>query len=239
MRNSSASDDLAAYDRTAVYDALYSRGYQLTHNSSYSQSGWLIPTLRELQRNDSRLRTALDLGCSHGLATTQLWDLGLRASGVDISNVAIAAARRIRGGDVDKQCVPPIPDSPLSCFQQGSVINLPWPDDAFDVTMSSDVLEHLPPQIVGRAVAELSRVTRRYLLLKVSVRHEGMTSAYKQLAAEVAHNQTHVKLPKALHETVQHSDYWIQKFAAGWALHSRIEVPAHACCAFVLRRGRG
>ena len=38
----------------------------------------------------------LDVGCSHGLGVQKLWDLGFRASGVDIAQSAVDIATRHR-----------------------------------------------------------------------------------------------------------------------------------------------
>ena len=114
------------YDRTQVYDALYSRGYQV-QSLNYSQSRLLLPAVGQLVLNQSGsepLRTALDVGCSHGLAVSKLWEMGLHASGVDLSGVAVSIARKARQ-DALERCVPPLPGRPASCFLQGSVADLP------------------------------------------------------------------------------------------------------------------
>lgn len=161
----SASDLVhdSRFDRTAVYDALYSKGYQV-QSLNYSQSHLLLPvvhTLMNESKGDWELKTALDVGCSHGYAVTKLWELGLQASGIDLSNVAIDIARQTRPDEMELRCVAPFPGRNRSCFQQGSVADLPWANRSFDLTMSSDVLEHVPPALTDFAVAEMSRVTRK------------------------------------------------------------------------------
>ena len=144
------------YDRTQVYDALYSRGYQV-QSLNYSQSRLLLLAVGQLVLNQSGssepLRTALDVGCSHGFAVSKLWEMGLHASGVDLSGVAVSIARKARQ-DALERCVPPLPGRPASCFLQGSVADLPWPSRAFDVTMSSDVLEHVPPELARGSIRD-------------------------------------------------------------------------------------
>src|SRR5258706_7711502 len=50
---------------------------------------------------------------------------------------------------------------------QGDVTALPFAADAFDVTVCTEVLEHIAPNLLPRACAELTRVTRGHLLVGV------------------------------------------------------------------------
>ena len=84
----------ARYDRTAVYDALYSHGYQL-QSLNYSQSHQLLQRIREMSKA-VELRTALDIGSSNGFGVQELWAAGLHASGIDLSGQAVAFARKHR-----------------------------------------------------------------------------------------------------------------------------------------------
>eukprot|EP00966_Prymnesium_polylepis_P226923 5250400-Prymnesium_polylepis.2 len=226
----------ARYDRTQFYDALYARGYHRILN--YSQTQILFPTIRELLSEGWALQSALDVGCSHGLAVTRLWELGLRASGVDLSHAAIETARRVRP-DEQRRCVVPNAGHNLSCFQQGSAAELPWPNRSFDLTVSSDVLEHVPLELADLAIAELSRVTRTAMVLKISVRREGLTPEIRKMLKDVesdfrVNNQS---IPRVLHETRAHSAWWITRFNRhGFELNRSIPTPGHLCCAFVLRR---
>ena len=213
------------YDRSAVYDALYSRGYQV-HSLNFSLSGPLIDFIS----TQPSVASVLDVGCSHGFAVSRLWSLGLKASGIDMSNVAVALAREIRGNGSEARCILPREGHPRSCFQQGSAASLPWPDRSFDITMSSDVLEHVPPMLVDVAVAEMSRVTRKLLVLKISNRLERQTKQF--LAIQQLPNLT---TPKALHESVANSSWWIAKFDKhGFVLKTKLPTSKRLCCAFVL-----
>ena len=292
-----ASADDPKYDRTDVYDALYSKGYQTSQGMNYTQSRQLLLAIHELQLNTA-LSTALDVGSSHGFGVARLWEMGLRASGADLSGVAVDIARKARGDELALRCVAPNEGHLQSCFQKASVVSLPWPNRSFDVSkfllfsnksyctalldrllclgsyytttcmttelgrillhyydyclrlfqaavprsqptsvllavMSSDVLEHVPLPLVDFAVAELSRVARKFLALKISVRHEGVTSQFKAVQKEA--KQTNLTVPKGLHETIAHSAWWIAKFSAhGFYRIKRIPTPGHACCAFIL-----
>ena len=51
-----------------------------------------------------------------------------------------------------------------------SVEGLPFADRSFDLVISSQVLEHLPNEPLGKAVAEMMRVAKDYLLVSVPYR---------------------------------------------------------------------
>jgi ubiquinone/menaquinone biosynthesis C-methylase UbiE len=83
----------------------------------------------------------LEVGCGTGLLLERLAKVARTAKGIDLSHGMLEKART-RGLDV--------------C--QGSVLELPYPDDAFDVTCSFKVLAHV--EEIERALAEMIRVTR-------------------------------------------------------------------------------
>ena len=160
--------------------------------------------------------------------------MGLNASGVDISTTAVNMARK-RHGDNPRLCVG-------TCWQQAAATALPFADSSFDAIMSTDVLEHLDPPDVDNAVAELARVARKWMLLKVSNRLESnrmqaiQAPFGKGTFAREAQRQFHRDLPPQLHASVHDADWWISKFkAVGFEHHRTIRVPPWACCAFVLR----
>lgn len=97
--------------------------------------------------------TVLDAGCGEGFGVADLKrrDPSLRLTGVDLSPEAVAYARQHFGQ--------------AGAFAQGSVYELPFEDQSFDLVLCSEVLEHLDEP--ERAVAELRRVARRHLLLTV------------------------------------------------------------------------
>ena len=92
----------------------------------------------------------LDAGCGSGRTLDELARFG-RASGVDTSPEAVAAARRRGHRDV----------------RVARVEDLPFPDGAFDLVTCLDVIEHTPDD--RATLAELRRVTRPGGLLVVTV----------------------------------------------------------------------
>ena len=48
---------------------------------------------------------------------------------------------------------------------QGSLDNIPFKDNSFDLVICSDVLEHLPEDTYKKTIAELKRVSKKYILI--------------------------------------------------------------------------
>ena len=97
--------------------------------------------------------SVLDAGCGEGFGLGHLaaHDSSLALAGVDINREALAYARS-RFGEI-------------ATFRHGSVLNLPYDDNALDLVLCSEVLEHLPhPEA---AIAEFKRVARTHVLITV------------------------------------------------------------------------
>lgn len=91
---------------------------------------------------------ALDVGCATGFVVEALRELGVDAAGVDVSRYAVehaapGARGHIREADVHR--------------------GLPFGDRAFDLVTALETLEHLDPRDVPGAVAELARVSGRWV----------------------------------------------------------------------------
>ncbi len=97
-------------------------------------------------------RVILDVGCAEGFVADYLRRQlpAVRVWGVDRDMAALARGRNLH---------PQIPTV------GGDALALPFPDAAVDVVVCTEVLEHIPA--VGRALQELRRVSRRWLVLSV------------------------------------------------------------------------
>ncbi len=85
----------------------------------------------------------LDVGCGSGGLLGDAADMGLRVSGVDISEVGLAQARsRVPNADL----------------RVARAEELPFGDASFDLVSCTGSLEHVSD--IDRAVREMSRVTR-------------------------------------------------------------------------------
>jgi SAM-dependent methyltransferase len=97
------------------------------------------------------VRTILDVGCGDGAITNRLaqdWDV----TGVDMSAAALA--------HVETNAV------------QASGTDLPFADGSVDLVLSTEMLEHLHPEDYRKAISEMRRVTRRYVLVTVPYRED-------------------------------------------------------------------
>jgi SAM-dependent methyltransferase len=179
--------------------------------------------------------TALDVGCATGYVVEALRELGVDASGVDISRYATthpaAGARgHIRQGDLRH--------------------GLPFRHGAFDLVTALETLEHLAPPDVPAAVAELARVSGRWVLctipsfgpnpngpggwFQVKVRDDRVAH-YESLGPDYTGPIPHADLyrdalghPIEGHLTVASFAWWTQRFAdAGLVRCDRTERCLH------------
>jgi SAM-dependent methyltransferase len=129
----------------AKYSHLWAHGYR--------SARWRI-LARRLLRRAATLEPKpriLDLGAGKGDALAYFRKRGFLAAGVDISAYAVDRLRA-RGHEAHQAAL-----DDLSVF----------PDGAFEVGYSNDVLEHLPEPLVDASLAEMARVCSRYLYLSV------------------------------------------------------------------------
>ncbi len=101
---------------------------------------------------DLKPKTILDVGCGEGftLDLLQKQGIGEKLEGVDFLKTAI---------DIGKK------ERPHIHLKEGSIYNLPYKDNSFDLVICSEVLEHL--EDTQKALNELRRVTRKYVVLSV------------------------------------------------------------------------
>ncbi len=111
----------------------------------YEQEGH-IPGL--LDRTDWEGREVLEIGLGQGAESEQLIRRGARWSGLDLTSESVERVRtRLT-----------LRELPHEDVRQGSVLEIPWPDDSFDIVFSHGVLHHVPD--IRRAQSEIHRVLR-------------------------------------------------------------------------------
>jgi len=96
--------------------------------------------------------TALDVGARDGHFSKLLADSGWAVTALDLD-------------------VPSISHPKVECVQ-GDITDLKFPDNSFDLVFCTEVLEHIPPQVLDRACAELSRVSSKVVLVGVPYRQD-------------------------------------------------------------------
>jgi SAM-dependent methyltransferase len=108
-------------------------------------------------------RTVLDAGCGVGWGSVVLADAGAASVvGVDINPQALASARE-RAGDR------------AATFVQGDLQELPFEDDAFDLVVCFEAIEHVPDP--GRVLDGIRRVLAPGGLLVISSPNRGVYPA--------------------------------------------------------------
>ncbi len=118
-------------------------------------------------------RTVLDAGCAMGILVESLRDRDVAAFGIDISEYAISRAHeRIRP------------------FCRVHSITDPLPDERFDLLVTIEVLEHLPPEQAEAAIAN-----------------------FCALADDIVFSSTPFDYKEASHFNVQPPEYWAELFA--------------------------
>lgn len=128
-------------------EILYFSQHDLWNRNAVSEQLAVADDLIALIPED--VSNILDAGCGNGTVTNKLfprWDV----TGCDISESAV---RHLEAPAV-------IAD----------LCAIPFADKHFDLTLSSDVIEHLPDVIYSQALKEIARVSARYILLAVPYR---------------------------------------------------------------------
>lgn len=95
------------------------------------------------------VQRVLECGSNLGLNLGDAIAAGLDVWGIDIQRTAVQRAWAERGG---------------GNFVVGSLFDLPFRDGWFDLAFTCGVLIHVPPSGLADAMAEMHRVSRRYLL---------------------------------------------------------------------------
>lgn len=191
------------------YNSLYTEGEAYHPMNDHSNEGHyhdhrtldyghqeeVVAALNEIRhKGNDAITDVVEFGCSHGWGLAQLVGHGYKAWGMDVAEKAIQLATAVRGRTCGEGSEP--------CFWQASLTNLPFKDGQFDAGISSDVLEHLMPEDVPRAVSEMSRVVKRHMVHSIASMGGGSM------------HPSAIKSAQGGHVTLE---WWREQFtAAGW-----------------------
>lgn len=128
------------------YDRAYESGTVNTHNGFYEFSAGVL-CYRSLVLKDCAGKRVLEYGCGLGLETMTLVERGATVVGIDISEVAVAQARRRVGASAAGKI----------SFVQADAEALQFGDGEFDIVCGTGILHHLD---LDRAMREVERVLR-------------------------------------------------------------------------------
>lgn len=112
----------------------------------------------------------LDIGCGFGEVLSRIpsqW----KKYGIDYSESNVNVATKILGNEVN--------------IQQGSIYNLPYKDNQFDVVICLEVLEHIEQDEI--ALKEINRVVKKDGLFIIAVPHTFYWPKYKNLIGHFRH----------------------------------------------------
>ena len=158
------------YDYAGLYDGVYK--LHPFYSNEAARSTLILDAVRGL----ADVHSVLDAGCGAGHIVKRLGKLGYEAWGIDVAES-------------------PKPVLPKDRFVRGNVLSLPFPSGSFDCVTCMDTIEHLRPQDLDRAFAEIRRVARRWVVFSFGACPSG------------------TKPPAgwpALHQTVRSFPEWIE-----------------------------
>lgn len=135
------------------YGERYFVGYKESHETGYSdyEDGDWARKLTEIILRYFKPQRALDVGCARGYIVHRLMQAGVFAAGVDYSEYAVATS----------------PREARPFVMQGDALSLPFANEAFDLVVCIETLEHLWPSQGRQAIEELSRVTSNWVFLSI------------------------------------------------------------------------
>ena len=115
----------------------------------------------------------LDVGFGRGgLERLLAEDKDINIYCMDISSVAVKKAKRSLRGE----------------FKKGSVLNIPFQNEFFDIVVALELMEHIPPSKTFKAFGELKRVLKVGGALLVSVPlNEGLEEMVKKCISPSGH----------------------------------------------------
>ena len=119
--------------------------------------GIYYSSLEEILKNNSDITSVIDVGCGMGNFTLEL--------------VNREQFKKIVGIDFLKETLR------LACenekllervsFIEGNLLNIPFNDRSFDITICLNVLHHIHAKDLSNALQELARITNKYLILEI------------------------------------------------------------------------
>lgn len=160
------------------YDDEYFTGDWRAEGNNYS-----LEKRREIEAKNPFLikkvfqpKKALDLGCGPGALMHLLWELGVNCEGIDFAESSRTLA------------TPQVRDR----ITIGSVINPIKPDNAYDLVICREVLEHLTVLQVRRTVAQIARMTSKYIY--VTTRFHRSPGGLLDVTTEFELDPSHITL---------------------------------------------
>lgn len=122
-----------------------------------------LSAYRASNAEQSRIADLLELVSPHGDSAL---DIGARDG--YIAKKLASRFDQVTALDLEEPKI----DCPGVITVRGDVTALAFPDDHFDTVLCSEVLEHIPPELLARACHEISRVARNSVVIGVPYRQD-------------------------------------------------------------------
>ncbi len=150
---SSMAEGLGQEYATRLSDLLHTGGKRKSDLSTYRSSAREQARIADLLANvPKRCSSALDIGARDGY----------------ISNLLARDFDAVTALDLE---TPQVTNEKVVAVR-GDITKLEYPDNAFDVVVCTEVLEHIPPHLLERACRETSRVAKYAVLIGVPYKQD-------------------------------------------------------------------
>lgn len=148
---------VSAIERQGYYDARF--GTPLRHNIWQLRiRKMVLAALDKLLQCDSNILKIIDVGCGRGDFTIEIakrYPQLSRIWGCDFSKENLTIACK----DAES--------SEKISFLETDLLNIPCEDNSFDLALCINVLHHIHKNDLARALSELARITKRYLVMEI------------------------------------------------------------------------
>jgi ubiquinone/menaquinone biosynthesis C-methylase UbiE len=149
---------ISATERQGYYDA--QAGGPLKHNPWQRRTRRMaLRVLDKLsEKSPGNISTLIDVGCGRGDFTIQIAQQCpylTKIYGCDFSKETLSIAQK------DAASLEKI------TFQEANLLDMPFEDKQFDAAICINVLHHIHKDDLPRAVKQLSRITKKYLILEI------------------------------------------------------------------------
>ncbi len=121
-----------------------------------SRTAWHV--FEYLQGRITKEMKILDIGCGNGVIVELLRQKGYNAFGVDITLEGLKKQQSMIDPKRFKQPIPEFTPQ-IQNYTESPIWNTPFKDNEFDFSFSSDVLEHLPQEMIEQSIKEIIRIT--------------------------------------------------------------------------------
>lgn len=155
------------------YDGAYKANMYNPKNGFYAWE-WII------DRNKMKFIKALDVGCGTGIGIRYAVDKGRDVYGIDFAD----AREEWKRHKVEDRC------------KVASAMDIPYPDNSFDMVVCFDVMEHIPEEDALAVLKEIRRVGSRAFVYAIALTEEKSPVGEKVI--------THINL--------KDPDWWIKQF---------------------------